>query len=575
MAEILNRINGTNSDDTLVGSNGADAMYGEDGDDTLTGGSGDDYVNGGYGNDTYYFKAGDGKDTIDDFGFQPEIDKLIFSGLGLTASNAIVTRIPGTDDLKISFAGKTDSIVLSNQLSSGFNNRYGIESVQFSDGIKWTESQLWDAYLRLAPDTNDRLSGNLLDNVILGGLGDDAIYGDDGDDTLTGGLGNDYVNGGYGNDTYYFNAGDGKDVIDDFGFQNEIDKLIFSGPGLTASNAIVTRIPGTDDLKISFVDKTDSITLSGQLSSGFNNRYGVESVQFSDGTKWTESQLWDAYLRLALDTNDRLSGNLLDNVILGGLGDDAMYGEDGDDALTGGLGNDYVNGGYGNDTYYFNAGDGKDVIDDFGFQNEIDKLVFSGAGLIASNAIVTRTPGTDDLKISFVDKTDSITLSGQLSSGFNNRYGIESVQFSDGTTWTESQLWDAYLRLALDTNDRLSGNLLDNIILGGLGDDAMYGEDGDDALTGGLGNDYINGGYGNDTYYFNAGDGKDVIDDFGFQNEIDKLIFSGTGLTASNAIVARIPGTDDLKISFVDKTDSITLSNQLSSGFNNWTVQSY
>jgi hypothetical protein len=75
-------------------------------------------------------------------GYSTETDKVIFSGGGLTASNAIVTRVVGTYDLKIAFSGTTDSVVLKDQLFGGLSNSWGIESVEFSDGTRWAESQL-------------------------------------------------------------------------------------------------------------------------------------------------------------------------------------------------------------------------------------------------------------------------------------------------------------------------------------------------------------------------------------------------------------------------------------------------
>ena len=63
-------------DTTLTGGSGDDVLYGHAGNDTLNGGGGNDYLNGGTGNDTltggsgddrFYFRTGDGLDTITDF----------------------------------------------------------------------------------------------------------------------------------------------------------------------------------------------------------------------------------------------------------------------------------------------------------------------------------------------------------------------------------------------------------------------------------------------------------------------------------------------------------------------------
>lgn len=69
---------GGSGDDYLAGEDGNDWLIGEAGNDTLIGGAGNDSLYGGTGNDsmlggdgddTFYYFAGDGLDTIADFGF--------------------------------------------------------------------------------------------------------------------------------------------------------------------------------------------------------------------------------------------------------------------------------------------------------------------------------------------------------------------------------------------------------------------------------------------------------------------------------------------------------------------------
>ena len=55
-----------------------------------------------------------------------------------------------------------------------------------------------------------------------GGAGSDAIFGNAGDDTLI---------GGQSADGFYFQSGDGDDVVQDFDLA--LDKLVFIGAGLS------------------------------------------------------------------------------------------------------------------------------------------------------------------------------------------------------------------------------------------------------------------------------------------------------------------------------------------------------
>ncbi|NEQ26209.1 MAG: hypothetical protein F6K28_45655 [Microcoleus sp. SIO2G3] len=150
-----------------------------------------------------------------------------------------------------------------------------MESIQFSNGVTWTEAQLWNAYLTLGAATNDTLEGT------------------NAGDTIIGGVGTDYLDGRAGADTYLFNQGDGLDTLDDNSTDTSVDILIFSGAGLTSSNAIVTRIDSSSDLQISFAGITDSVILENQVY-GPSSNYGVESIQFSNGVTWTEAQLVNA-----------------------------------------------------------------------------------------------------------------------------------------------------------------------------------------------------------------------------------------------------------------------------------------
>ncbi|NJK53460.1 MAG: hypothetical protein HC936_12800 [Leptolyngbyaceae cyanobacterium SU_3_3] len=273
----------------LKGTSGNDSLVGGVDNDTLSGLAGNDFLNGKGGADTYLFNRGDGQDTLDDSSSDASIDQLIFSGTGLTSANVVVTRLGTSNDLKISFKGGiTDSVVLKNQVFGTGTSNYGVESIKFSDGVIWSEEKLWSAYLIEGAATNDTLEGTSFSNTIRGGLG------------------TDYLDGRAGADTYLFNRGDGQDTLDDSSSDTSIDKLIFSGTGLTSINAIVTRLGTSNDLKISFKGGiTDSVVLENQVFGTGTSNYGVESVKFSDGVTWAEAQIWNAYLTVGAATKTR------------------------------------------------------------------------------------------------------------------------------------------------------------------------------------------------------------------------------------------------------------------------------
>ena len=158
------------------------------------------------------------------------------------------------------------------------------------------------------------LTGNEFNNAIIGGAGNDTLIGGAGNDTLNGGAGADTMIGGTGNDTYIVdNAGD-----------------------------VVTEAAG---------EGTDTVfaTVSYTLAAGSE----VET------------------LRVNVATGLTLTGNELDNIIIGNAGNDTLIGGAGNDTLNGGAGADTMIGGIGNDTYFVDnvgdvvteaAGEGTDTV---------------------------------------------------------------------------------------------------------------------------------------------------------------------------------------------------------------------
>ncbi|MEH2257143.1 calcium-binding protein [Nostoc sp.] len=266
-----------------------------------------------------------------------------------------------------------------------------------------------------------------IQNIPLSAATNDTLEGTSVADTLIGGKGDDFLNGKGGADIYRYALGDGNDILYDTEYRGgNIDQLIFSGSGLTASNAIVTRLGSRDDLKISFGGVTGSVTLKEQVDGTYD--YGVEKITFSNGTIWNEAQLRNAYLTLGAATNDTLEGTSVADTLIGGKGDD------------------FLNGKGGADIYRYALGDGNDILYDTEYRGgNIDQLIFSGSGLTASNAIVTRLGSRDDLKISFGGVTGSVTLKEQVDGTYD--YGVEKITFSNGTIWNEAQLRNAYLTL--------------------------------------------------------------------------------------------------------------------------------
>ncbi len=243
---------GGDGDDTLYGGGGADRLFGGRGDDTLKGGRGNDTLYGGLGADTFVFAAGDGPDTITDFG---EGDTIEIAGVaggfeGLTieqdGANAIIRygdgdtirlsgvsadslgadrfRFPAAGDDPQGGDGDTPD---GGGGSDGAGEGPVLERVTRMEGEGDDSAGLKAGGITLkgtrgddfldGGDGDDTLRGRRGDDTLNGGDGTDDLGGGKGDDTLNGGRGDDKLKGGRGADTFVFRAGDGQDTIGDFG----------------------------------------------------------------------------------------------------------------------------------------------------------------------------------------------------------------------------------------------------------------------------------------------------------------------------------------------------------------------
>jgi len=259
---------------------------------------------------------------------------------------------------------------------------------------------------------DDIIVGNDADNTLTGGDGADTLYGGKGRDTLDGGLGIDTMRGGANDDTYHI---------------NHVDDLIIENPG-----------EGDLDTAI--------VTLSGYVLAPYVEQ-GIVST-------------------LLGATPITLSGNSLDNTLIGFDGNDSLYGAGGRDTIRGGRGHDYIDGGAGPDTMVGGIGNDRYVVDDVG------DTITENAG-----------EGTD-------------TLIAMINAR------ILPTNVENGT-------------VGVTTGLTLTGNGVANTLTGNTGQDRLFGGGGIDTLDGGGGNDYLDGGTEIDTMIGGLGDDTFVVRQLG------------------------------------------------------------
>ena len=400
--------------------------------DTLTGGQGDDFLSGGDGSDLYVFRAGDGRDTIDDNG-RYDTDVLRF--VGYERDEATFSTLPyDPNDLLIQFAGG-DQVLVVNALDNSIQDQ--IERFEFT-----TES--------LAP-TDALTIGELKTQLASAATNYQQITGDSASNELRGQSGPDVLVGYDGSDTYVVQPGGGYDIIEDNGLF-DTDILRIEG---YASDAIhFTR--QDSHLEITFADSDDRILLVRTLNSSSQDQ--IEQIHI-DGTVWTMSQVRQRLLQEATTPdNDRLLGFVSDDVLSGGLGDD------------------YLSGGDGSDTYQYFAGDGQDVVDDNGV---FDTDLLWVRGYDSSQVRTARaTYDPDNLILWFPGTTDRIEILNALNNSTQDQ--IERFQFDD-VTWTIDQIKQQLLvDRYTDFDDVLHGTDVAERLVGGLGNDQLFGAAGGD-----------------------------------------------------------------------------------------------
>lgn len=441
-------------------------------------------------------------------------------------------------------------------------------------------------------------------DVVQGSYDDDVVIGAKGGDSL---VGNDallFLSGGAGNDIYYYNIGDGGDIIYDNFFDNNILQF---GDGITLSDIVFKPSIG---MIINFRNNsTDSIFIQ-EDSDGL----GIRTLKFSDGT---EIDLRKGLTLHGTEETDSLIGTGYGDYIIGNAGDDVLIGnisdflnkinnKVGSDTILGGPGDDYLagsgpdlylDGGDGNDLLYGNpvssgngflyGGAGNDQINGIrgfnilagGTGNDILQGNFNSIYLIeiegeATDRIKGFSSFSSKLDVSGIGAASlsdlNLSQSGAnvvLDLGNNNTYILENVSLTSLTpsnfifTGDDQKLWGS---AGADTvsgfggndtlsggagddtltgqggNDQLDGDAGNDFIDGGEGDDTLFGDLGDDALLGGSGNDFLHGGNGNDT--LNGGAGNDEL--HGGQGEDIYVFAAGGGFDT----IIDTGGVDTLKL---------------------------
>ncbi len=469
-------------DDDIRGDAGNDALFGRGGNDVIDGGEGNDVLGGDTGDDVYRFGRGDGQDVIYEWsgqGGSGGFDTVEFKA-GVAASDVSVRRGNGGKDLILTIAGTTDSITLGETNWRDYNH---VEQVRFADGTIWDQAEL-------ARRSESTESVNVVTRTqIVGDSNYNELYGTADNDLIDGKGQGDYLEGRQGSDVYVHASGDGGDRINDVGSTNDTDIL-----KLTDLNAadVSFRRDGSH-LYMREIATGEESRIDNQFYS--DATYGVEQIQFANGT---------ALDRVGIQQAAWIRGN-------GGYNE--LYGSDLAETFEANGGGDYMAGGNGSDLYRYSSGDGGVRVNEAGSANDTDILKLTD---LNASDVSFRRDGSH-LYMREIATGQESRIDNQFYS--DTTYGVEQIQFADGTTWNRSAIQQAaWIRGSSNYNE-------------------LYGSDLAETFEANGGGDYMAGGNGSDVYRYSSGDGGVRVNEAGSANDTD--ILKLTDLNASDVSFRR------------------------------------
>jgi trimeric autotransporter adhesin len=369
-----------------------------------------------------------------------------------------------------------------------------------------------DRNLLLTGAANINVTGNALDNILLGNTGANTLTGGAGNDTLDGGLGIDTLVGGLGNDLY---------IVDTT--TDTITELV--GEGTDTIQSAVT-------FSLAALTNVENLTLTGT-------------------------------------TAINATGNTGNNSLIGNSANNTLTGDAGNDTLTGGLGIDTLVGGIGDDIYVVDTT--TDIITELvsaGTDTIQSAVTFSLAALTnVENLTLTGTTainGTGNVgNNTLIGNSVNNTLDGGLGNDIlvgglgDDIYVVDTTTdvitelVGAGTDTVQSSVTFSLAALTNVENLTLTGTTAINAT-GNAGHNTIIGNSAENILTGGAGNDLLDGGAGNDTIE-ESGDVDFFLTDTELVNsnivETQTTVNSGTAI----GMEIRINGTDTL--SQIDKAN--------------------
>jgi Ca2+-binding RTX toxin-like protein len=587
LAARVQLLPGTELDDVLWGTSGNDVLEGLGGDDSLFGNGGDDLIIGGDGNDFYYFAAGDGADTVDNYDGDGSSDSIYFAN----ASSTEATLARCGDDLVLRIADGSDRVTLSGWYA---DPKRKIDAVLFGgDGRYWDAAmleQLAPISGNSAPEVNNALADPEAneDSRFSFTVASDAFVDPDAGDALT------YTAGladGSGLPGWLsFDAGtrgfSGTPLQGDVG-ELEIRVTATDDGGLAVSDTFILSVANANDAPVLAKPVDDQLASEDTAFSFAVPANTFIDEDLADALAWFASRSDDSALPswLSFDATERVLSGMPGNADVGsyqirvsavdgaGASASAVFRLDVanvNDAPTAATPIPQQSFEAGS-PFVFTVLAATFAEVDAGDSLTFSASLFGGAPLPTwlsfdpATASFTGNPegtlnGIWHLAVNAIDESEATAISDFAliirvvadSSGRGAKRddliyggpGDETLTGKGGNDYLFGDIGDDLLKggsgrdvlQGADGNDAVRAGTGQNLLDGGAGDDVLYGGRSSNLVVGGSGNDTIRTGHGNDVILFNRGDGSDtVIAD----HDADNTLSFGGGIRYSDLSLSK------------------------------------
>jgi len=525
----------------LTGDSGANVLTGNAADNLINGMGGGDTLQGGAGDDTYIInhaadrivETGTGTDTVltaVTYTLDGGIDNATLTGAAgsLTGNgldnnltgNAANNHLDGASGADTLMGGDGDDTYVIDDLADRVvETGTGVDTV-LTDVSYTLNTAIENATLT---GTAQSLTGNTGANILTGNAADNRLDGMGGSDTLR---------GGDGDDTYVI-ADAGDHIVENgTGIDTVITALSYTlGAGIenaTLSGAAITLVGnglGNTLIGNATGNRLDGMGGADRMIGGDGNDtyivndQGDRVVEFGTGTDTvlaTISYTLTTHVENArlMGVANSLTGNALDNILIGNAAGNLLDGMAGVDRMIGGDGNDtyvinhredrVVENGTGIDrvlagvSYTLNAGIENATLTGTGrglTGNRLDNILRGNA----SDNHLDGMGGADSMVGG--DGNDTYAINHRDDRVIETGTGIDKV-FSSFTYTLDAGIENATLT---GTARSLTGNRLDNHLIGNDSANRLDGMGGDDRMRGDA---------GADVFVFHNGHDRDTITDF-------------------------------------------------------------